>query len=138
MTLSTTSTTRKKDKPMTTTYLDLRAQIKALEEQAEALRKSEVAAVVEDMKMKISEYGISARELGFNLASIASHAQKTIGQKISEATTDRKFVEAKYANPEGSKKWSGRGIAPKWVSEHIAAGGTREDLLIVKPNKFPE
>lgn len=122
---------------MATTYLDLKAQIKALEEQAEELRKNELTSVIEDMKLKISEYGISAEELGFNVKPVTVYTQKPISQQIAEATSDKKPVEPKYANAEG-KTWSGRGIAPKWVSEHIATGGKKEDFLIVKSNEAPE
>ena len=132
-----TTTTSKKAKPMATTYLDLKAQIKALEEQAEELRKNELTSIIEDMKLKISEYGISAEELGFNLKPVTVYTEKPISQKIAEATSDKKPVEPKYANGEG-KTWSGRGIAPKWVSEHIATGGKKEDFLIVKSNEAPE
>lgn len=132
-----TTTTSKKAKPMATTYLDLKAQIKALEEQAEELRKNELTSVIEDMKLKISEYGISAEELGFNLKPVTVYTQKPISQQIAEATSDKKPVEPKYANAEG-KTWSGRGIAPKWVSEHIATGGKKEDFLIVKSNEATE
>ena len=41
-----TTTTSRKAKPMATTYLDLKAQIKALEEQAEELRKNELTSVI--------------------------------------------------------------------------------------------
>ena len=133
----TTPTTSKKAKPMATTYLDLKAQIKALEEQAEELRKNELTSVIEDMKLKISEYGISAEELGFTVKPVTVYTQKPIGQQIAEATSDKKPVEPKYAGPNG-KTWSGRGIAPKWVSEHIATGGKKEDFLIVKSNEDTE
>ena len=134
--MTTPTTTTKKAKPMATTYLDIKAQIKALEEKAEELRKSEVASVIEDMKFKISQYGISAEELGFELKPITVYKEKPIGQKIAEATGDKKPVEPKYASPDG-KTWSGRGIAPKWVTEHIATGGTKEDFLIVKSDDTP-
>jgi DNA-binding protein H-NS len=36
-----------------------------------------------------------------------------------------------YANPhEPNKTWSGRGMAPKWVREYTASGGTVADLRI--------
>ena len=132
-----TTTTSKKAKPMATTYLDLKAQIKALEEQAEELRKNELTSVIEDMKLKISEYGISAEELGFIVKPITVYTEKPISQKIAEATSDKKPVEPKYAGPDG-KTWSGRGIAPKWISEHIANGGKKEDFLIAKSTDTAE
>ena len=135
--MSTLTTTSKKAKSMATTYLDLKAQIKALEEQAEELRKSEIASVIKDMKLKISEYGISAEELGFIVKPITVYTEKPISQKIAEATSDKKPVEPKYAGPDG-KTWSGRGIAPKWISEHIANGGKKEDFLIAKSTDTAE
>jgi DNA-binding protein H-NS len=108
-----------------------------MEQQAEELRKNEVTSVIEDMKLKISEYGISAEELGFSVKPVTVYTPKPISQQIAEATSDKKPVEPKYANAEG-KTWSGRGIAPKWVSEHIATGGKKEDFLIVKSNEEPE
>jgi len=44
----------------------------------------------------------------------------------------RSPVAAKYKNPsDPSETWTGRGRKPKWVEDHIAAGGNTDDLLIV-------
>jgi DNA-binding protein H-NS len=41
------------------------------------------------------------------------------------------FVAAKYRHPENAAlTWTGRGRTPKWVLEHEAQGGSRDDLLI--------
>lgn len=41
--------------------------------------------------------------------------------------------DAKYANPENAADtWTGRGRKPQWCVEHLAAGGTLDDLLISK------
>ena len=114
---------------MTTSYLDLKAQIKALQEQAEELRKNELATVIADIKLKISEYGISAEDLGLK----RTNAKKTVSKKNQDSTTEKKPAEPKYANTDGLT-WTGRGVAPKWISEHIANGGKKEDFLIVKNN----
>ena len=117
----------------TTSYLDLKAKIKALQEQAEEVRKSELISVIEDIKSKISEYGISAEDLGLQ----RTNARKVVSKKNPDATTDKIPAEPKYANSEG-KKWTGRGIAPKWISEHVAKGGKKEDFLIAKSDKAPK
>lgn len=40
----------------------------------------------------------------------------------------------KYANPADlNETWAGRGKRPRWFSEHLAGGGSAEDLLITKP-----
>ena len=115
---------------MTKTYLDIKAQIKVLQEQAEELRKNELATVIADIKLKISEYGINAEDLGLK----RTNAKRAVSKKNPDATTDKIPAEPKYANSEG-KKWTGRGIAPKWISEHVAKGGKKEDFLIVKSDK---
>ena len=116
-----------------TSYLDLKAKIKALQEQAEEVRKSELISVIEDIKSKISEYGISAEDLGLK----RTNAKKVVSKKNPDATTDKKPAEPKYTSPDGHT-WSGRGIAPKWISEHVAKGGKKEDFLIVKSDKAPK
>lgn len=46
-------------------YLELKAQAEKLLQQAEEVRKQEVAAVVAEIKSKIAQYGITAKDLGF-------------------------------------------------------------------------
>ena len=48
-----------------TTYAELQAQIKKLQEQAEQVKDKELETVVADIKKKISEYGLTAEQLGF-------------------------------------------------------------------------
>jgi DNA-binding protein H-NS len=112
---------------MTTTYLDIKAQIKALEEKAEELRKSELTTVIEDIKLKISEYGISAEDLGLK----KTNSKKSVTKKNPDSATEKKQTEPKYSNAVG-QTWTGRGVAPKWIAEHVANGGKKEDFLILK------
>lgn len=40
-------------------------------------------------------------------------------------------VNSKYRNPQNPlQEWTGRGLAPKWLKEYIAAGHSKEDFLI--------
>lgn len=35
----------------------------------------------------------------------------------------------KYRNPnDAAETWAGRGMKPKWVSEHLEAGGSMDDI----------
>lgn len=118
-----------------TSYIDLKTQIKALEEQAEAARTSELNAVIEDIKLKMSEYGIGLAELG--LTAKAASPKRTAGDKraahpVNGFSKPKTSVAPKYRNAENSKTWSGRGISPKWITAHIDAGGKLADLLINK------
>lgn len=93
---------------------EIQAQIKKLEEQAEEIRKAEFDEVLAEVKEKISAYGFTAKDLGLS-------AKKRGGAKGGE-------VAPKYK--KGDETWTGRGRQPKWIAEHIKAGGKLEDLLI--------
>lgn len=114
------STATKRNKPMATatpTFDELQAQIKKLTEQAQAVRKTEIDAVLTDMKAKIEKYGLTADQLGFSSAPKRATAKK--------ASTSTKEAVVMYKN--GDLTWSGaaRGRKPKWVMTAQAAG---EDL----------
>jgi DNA-binding protein H-NS len=101
----------------TPTFDELQAQIKKLTEQAQAVRKTEIDAVLTDMKAKIEKYGLTADQLGFS-----STPKKTTAKKVSASTKEAVVM---YKN--GDLTWSGaaRGRKPKWVMAAQAAG---EDL----------
>ncbi len=61
--------------------------------------------------------------LGSSVASVATRGRGSMkGRK----------VKAKYRSPDGITTWAGRGAVPKWMTEAIKAGKTREDFLIDK------
>lgn len=101
----------------TPTYDELQAQIKKLTEQAEAVRSTEIDAVLTDIKAKIEKYGLTADQLGFSAAP-----KKT----VKKASSSTKEAVVMYKNKEGLT-WSGaaRGRKPKWV---MVAQAANEDL----------
>lgn len=111
--------TSKRTKPMATatpTFDELQAQIKMLTEQAQAVKKTEIEAVLKDMKARIEKYGLTADQLGFITAP------KKTAKKASSSIKERVVM---YQN--GDLTWSGaaRGRKPKWVME---AQSANEDL----------
>lgn len=69
-----------------------------------------------------------AGKLGLSLSDVVrvkGTAKPTTGK-------DRRgSVAAKYRHPiESGTTWTGRGKAPRWILDHEASGGRREDLLI--------
>ncbi len=104
---------------MALTYKQALENFKKAEEELEKARNSEIEKVVEDIKAKIAEYGLTATDLGFKVAA--------------KKTTDSKKGEAKYANPSNlADTWSGKGRKPAWYVEHLAKGGKPEDLAVKK------
>ncbi|VWC71259.1 DNA-binding protein [Burkholderia lata] len=86
------------------TYKDLKAQMDALAEQAEAARLAEFRAIVDDIRTKVAEYGITEKDVfGVRRGRMARKPAAP--------------VEAKYRDPKTGATWSGRGRAPAWIKE---------------------
>lgn len=61
----------------------------------------------------------AAAEYGFSLKDLAGHEKA------------KAKVAPKYAHPEDkAMTWTGRGRQPRWVKEHLDAGGSLDDVLI--------
>ncbi|MDR6498613.1 DNA-binding protein H-NS [Burkholderia ambifaria] len=86
------------------TYKELKAQMDALSEKAEAARVAEFQAVVDDIRAKVEEYGITEKDI--------------YGARRGKSGTQTKApTEAKYRDPKTGATWSGRGRAPAWIKD---------------------
>jgi len=97
------------------TYAEIQAQISRLQQEAETLRKSEIAAVIADVKAKIAAHGLTARDLGLSAAGGAQRSSR-------KSTSPTRFV-----GPQG-QTWSGFGRQPQWLHDALAAGKTKADF----------
>ena len=97
-------------------YKELLAQREKLEKQIEEAKSREYAEVLNEIKQKMADYGISLSELGGGRAS-----------KGAKAAKPRAGVAPKYRDPESGSTWSGRGKPPRWI-----AGMDRDQFLIEK------
>ncbi|MFC5429377.1 H-NS family nucleoid-associated regulatory protein [Paraburkholderia denitrificans] len=98
-------------------YKELLAQREKLEKQIEEAKAREYAEVLDEIKQKMADYGITLAELGGGRA----------GGKNAKASRSRASVAPKYRDPESGATWSGRGKPPRWI-----AGQDREKFLIEK------
>jgi DNA-binding protein H-NS len=94
-------------------YKELLAQREKLEKQIEEAKAREYAEVLNEIKQKMADYGITLAELG--------------GRKQGKAGRPRAGVAPKYRDPESGSTWSGRGKPPRWI-----AGQNRDEFLIQK------
>lgn len=102
-------------------YKALRAQIAKLEQQAEAMRQTQVKSVVTQLKKTIAEYGLTAEELGLVPGTRGvRRAAKPAAKRRSGGGV------AKYRDPKTGQTWTGRGRPPAW----IAAAKDRDAFLI--------
>ena len=88
------------------TLADIRKKIQELKAQEEELVNKDKADVISRMHVDIENYGITADDLGFNVAKAT--------KKSKEPKTAAKVVMYR----KGDLTWSGgRGRKPQWVQE---------------------
>ena len=106
------------------TYRQLRQQIAELEKKAAIAIKKEARTVIEMIKQQIAEFGLTAADLGLEIARRA--AAKTTAKRTKRVLTP------KYREPRTGKTWNGHGKRPGWI---VAAQtkGKLEELLIATP-----
>lgn len=111
---------------MASTLADINSQIKKNEEhiaqlrkQAEELRNRERAGVIEEVRQKIAEFGLTAADLKLST--------RTPGKRSVSAAPAK---AAKYRGPAGESWSGGRGRKPRWVTEALAAGKSLSDYEI--------
>jgi DNA-binding protein H-NS len=96
-------------------YSELKAQIAKLQAQADEARRQEVVNVIAEIKQKITEFGLSAHDLGFAEAARRGRPPK------------KAPLPPKYQDPKSGATWSGRGKPPKWI-----AGKNRDRFVIAQ------
>ncbi|ADU36253.1 DNA-binding protein H-NS [Variovorax boronicumulans] len=113
---------------MASTLADINSQIKKhdeqiaqLRKQAEDLRNQERAGVIEELRKKIAEFGLTASDL--KLGGRGAAVKRSAGAAAPKAA-------AKYRGPTGETWSGGRGRKPRWVTEALAAGKSLSDYEI--------
>jgi DNA-binding protein H-NS len=86
------------------------------EQMRQARLSADKASIIEAMELKLKEMGIDLDEVELN-----------IGKKKRKGTG--RTIPPKYRGLEG-QLWTGRGSVPKWIRDHEAAGGDREEFLV--------
>ena len=114
---------------MASTLADINSQIKKNEEhiaqlrkQAEELRNHERAGIIEELRQKIAEYGLTAADLKLSTRGAAPSKRSVTASPVKAA--------AKYRGPTGETWSGGRGRKPRWVTEALAAGKSLSDYEI--------
>ncbi len=89
----------------------VRAQIKKLQNQADALIAKESSAVLEKIRDLMSKHGLTTADIDAQVGG------KKRGQKTrAKAAVKTAGTTAKYRDPKSGATWSGRGRAPAWIA----------------------
>lgn len=102
---------------------DIEEQIAKLQEEAEKIRTSEKAEVIERIKEAVKHYGITAAEIG--LAGAVRGGRKA---KVASKAKTGTAAPVKYKDDAGNS-WSGHGRKPQWFVAALKAGKSEDDLL---------
>ena len=104
---------------------------KAKQRKQTLAKRSSQAEVSKALAAVAKKHGWTLAELfGPGVPKAAKAAKPAAAPKARKSTTKGTKVAAKYRHPETGQTWSGRGILPKWMTEEIARGKTREDFAI--------
>ncbi len=91
------------------------AQRAALEKQIADLQNQGRLDAIDKARSLVAEFGLTPDD-------VFGGARKMPGKGSLAGTT----VAAKYRDPETGKTWTGRGVAPKWIS------GKDRDAFLIK------
>jgi len=94
-------------------YRELKAQADELMKRAEDARQAELETVLQEVRTRVAEYGLTPRQIFGRQGSAGRAARKTPA------------VAPKYRDPNTGATWSGRGREPAWIK-----GKRRERFLI--------
>jgi DNA-binding protein H-NS len=97
-------------------YQDILKQIENLQQQAEEVRKQELAGAIAEVKRIMAQYDLTAADLGF-------------GARVGKAKV-KNAVAPKYRDPASGSTWTGRGRRPAWVVALEASGKSLDSCRI--------
>lgn len=123
------------------TFEQIQQQILDLQKQAEAMRKQAVAAAVKEVKRLVNLYSLGYADIGITVGTSAkkrvptpkAKTQKSVklGRTAKKTSSDKRAAVApKYRDNETGQTWTGRGKAPTWLANKMAAGASKESFKI--------
>ncbi len=103
---------------------------------AELERREHIQDATAEIMAILKKYKITLQDIDLQALN-----KKTLSKAVSRAKANtsmagkRARAKAKYANPNGNEKWSGRGRAPLWVLEICEKEGI-DEASFKKSNRF--
>jgi DNA-binding protein H-NS len=79
-------------------YKDLKEQLRKLSEEAETARLAELQAIIEGVRAKVAEYGLTVEDF--------------FGHQHTKRSATKTPLPPRYRDPKTGATWRGRGRAP--------------------------
>lgn len=120
------------------TYSEINREIERLKQEAERVRGAEIEAAIDMIRRTMDELDLTIADLGFSAAELAEAAgmgrrRRRRGGDAGDSRADRRsIVEPKYRDPASGSTWTGRGRMPRWLSQAVEAGRSRDEFLIAQ------
>ncbi|HUH40224.1 MAG TPA: H-NS histone family protein [Castellaniella sp.] len=113
-----------------TQKLKLEKEINKLQKQMQSLQNKQRAPVIASIVRSMREYDITLEEVttAFNRRRGGRPATGTA--RKTAPTAAKRVIPPKYRHPQTQATWTGRGKAPRWITEAEAQGQTRDSFLI--------
>jgi len=111
-------------------------EIAKLKKQAQALQNKKRLPVIRSIVKSMREYEITPEEIMAAYGKGGASKTRATGKTAASAKGNRGPrgpVAPKYRHPETGDTWTGRGKAPRWITEAEGAGRKREEFLIQAP-----
>ncbi len=116
-----------------TQKLKLEKEINKLQKQMENLQSKQRAPVIASIVRSMREYDIGVEEITAALGRRAGGRPAAGGARKAAskaAKTTKRVIAPKYRHPETQATWTGRGKAPRWITDAEAQGQSRDSFLI--------
>lgn len=105
-------------------------EIEKLKKQAQALQSKKRLPVIRSIIKSMKEYDISPEEIAAAFGKRGAGKVAATSKSSGGKRGPRGPVPVKYRHPDTGETWTGRGKAPRWISDAEAAGRKREEFLI--------
>lgn len=104
-------------------------EITKLQKQMQTLQSKQRGPVITSIIRSMREYDISPEEIVAAFDKKSTRAPKA-ARVARKSTAPKRVVAPKYRHPATQATWTGRGKAPRWLTEAEAQGQSRETFLI--------
>jgi len=116
------------------TLSQIQQEIERLQREAERVRQSEIAGVVQRIRTAIAHYGLTTQDLFAAGAKKRGRPRKAVAKRAAaggkrRAGKTRRVIPVKYRDNKGNT-WTGRGSRPRWLVAALNEGAKIDDFLV--------
>ena len=100
----------------TLSVAELKSLLEKIPAEIKSREKAEKARIRKELEDLAATHGYSLDEL--------------LGEAAEKVKKTRKPSPIRYRSADGQKNWTGQGRTPKWMSEAIAAGASKDSFAV--------